>query len=184
MTNYIKSKFRQSVSFPLVLVVAFSGFNSGLLFNARPSYAYNEADLASIRSGNGIKDHLPDLSNADLSYMNFHRAFLIGANLSYANLSYADLSSAELEPIGYGVLGQNIIYTNLNHANLNHANLNYANLINANLNSANLNGANLSGAILSGANLNGANLNGAIYNVDTLFPENFDPRKAGAIMKK
>ena len=55
------------------------------------------------------------------------------------------------------------------------------------LNGAILNGAKLSGAILSGTDLRGAKLSstflsGAIYDQNTIWPQGFDPEKAGAIL--
>ena len=67
-------------------------------------------------------------------------------------------------------------------ADLTGANLAGANLKGANLNGANLAGANLLNADLSGADLNSAKLSGAFYDIQTKWPDGFDPIKAGAVL--
>lgn len=86
------------------------------------------------------------LSQADLSYTNFHQASLPQAILSRTNLLCANFSDADL---------QGAIFS---QANLRGADLTRANLSRANFTGANLLGANLSDADLSGANLTEANL--------------------------
>jgi uncharacterized protein YjbI with pentapeptide repeats len=158
MANFIKSKVQQSLSFLLVLVVAFSAFSGVLFVNPSPSYAFNKSDVD--RALSGLKN-LPgaDLSGADLS----------GANLSRANLSGADLSGAYLG-------GADLFGTNLSRANLIRADLSGAYLYEANLIRAYLSGANLSGADLSLADLSRA-----IADSKTIFPEGFDAVGAGVI---
>ena len=46
MANFIKSKVQQSLSFLLVLVIAFSAFSGVLFVSPSPSYAYDEETLA------------------------------------------------------------------------------------------------------------------------------------------
>jgi hypothetical protein len=123
MTNYIKSKIQQVISFLFVTVIAISVFCGELLLNPSPSYAYNQADYA--QAMNGIKD----LSGADLS-----RAKLSRAKLSEADLNGADLNGAKLS-----------------RADLSEADLSRAKLIGANLSGARLSGADLNGARLIGA---------------------------------
>ena len=113
MASYIKSKIQQSLSFLLVLVIAFSVFSGFLFLNPSPSYAYSQSDLS--RALIGDKDLIgADLSRADLSGAYLRRANLSGANLSGANLRRAYLSRA-----------------NLSGANLSGANLSDARLIGA-----------------------------------------------------
>ena len=119
MASYIKSKIQQSLSFLLVLVIAFSVFSGFLFLNPSPSYAYSQSDLSRALIGD------KDLIGADLS-----RADLSGAYLRRANLSDADLSGAYLR-----------------RAYLSRANLSGANLSGANLSGANLSDARLIGAI-------------------------------------
>ena len=118
MASYIKSKVQQSLSFLLVLVIAFSVFSGVLFLNPSPSYAFDEATLSQSdlsRALIGDKDLIgADLSRADLSGAYLRRANLSGANLSGANLRRAYLSRA-----------------NLSGANLSGANLSDARLIGA-----------------------------------------------------
>ncbi|MDM3853691.1 MAG: pentapeptide repeat-containing protein [Aphanizomenon gracile PMC649.10] len=107
MASYIKSKVQQSLSFLLVLVIAFSVFSGVLFLNPSPSYAYS-GNLGSVDySGR-------NLSRQDFSDTNLSGAYLRRANLSDANLSDANLSGA-----------------NLSGANLSGANLSDARLIGA-----------------------------------------------------
>ena len=108
MASYIKSKIQQSLSFLLVLVIAFSVFSGFLFLNPSPSYAYSQSDLSRALSGD--KD-------------------LIEADLSRANLRRARLSDADL--IGANLIGANLIGANLSDADLIGANLSDARLIGA-----------------------------------------------------
>lgn len=89
MASYIKSKVQQSLSFLLVLVIAFSVFSGFLFLNPSPSYAYSQ-DL----SGQDLSE--ANLIGANLSEANLSEANLINANLSGARLSGADLRRARL----------------------------------------------------------------------------------------
>lgn len=71
----------------------------------------------------------------------------------------------------------------LRGANLNGANLDGATLFNASLDHAWLKGTSLCGTILTNVNLMGATLTGALYNTSTRWPEGFDPKSAGALLK-
>jgi uncharacterized protein YjbI with pentapeptide repeats len=128
MASYIKSKVQQSLSFLMVLVIAFSVFSGVLFLNPSPSYAYNESDLSRARIGD------KDLSGSDLS-----RARLSGADLSYANLFKANLSGAIL--IGADLSGADLSRAKLSEAKLSQADLSQADLSRANLSEARLNGA-------------------------------------------
>lgn len=90
---------------------------------------------------------------------------LCGADLDNAILCSVNLEGKHLEGIA------------LRYANLSYANLKDASLIGADLMDAKLMSANLCGALLIGANLKNA-----IYDDSTIFPDDFDPKKAG--MKK
>ena len=110
MASYIKSKIQQSLSFLLVLVIAFSVFSGFLFLNPSPSYAYSQSDLsraligdkdligAYLRRANLRRAYLSDayLSGANLSGAYLRRANLSGAYLRRANLSGANLSDARL----------------------------------------------------------------------------------------
>ena len=104
-----------------------------------------------------------DLSRANLSFVNLHKADLSEANLSEADLSSANLSSAILRG-----------------ADLREANLSGADL--PPFSSANLSSAILRGADLREANLSGADLREAKYDNNTIWPDGFDPKAAGAVL--
>ena len=115
MASYIKSKVQQSLSFLLVLVIAFSVFSGVLFLNPSPSYAFDEATLSQALTGD------KNLFEANLSGANLSRADLRRANLSGANLSRADLSGADLS-------GARLIVADLSGADLIGADLSGADL--------------------------------------------------------
>jgi len=137
-----------------------------------------------------------DLSEANLSGANLDSADLSGAvklnkaNLHEANLPSINLSGAELiraNLSGANLTGANLSKANLFEASLIGAFLTEANLSRANLSRVKLNGASLSDADLSFANLSDADLNrtflgGVRYNDFTVWPANFVPDGAGAIL--
>jgi len=86
-------------------------------------------------------------------------------NLSNINLKEAKLEETNLE----GVILKNAIFEG-------------ANLREADFFECDLEGADFRSANLKGAYLEDANLSQAIYNIQTVFPEEFDPKKKG--MKK
>ena len=113
----------------------------------------------------------PDLSLADLTWVNrwfmglsgvnLAEAILSRANLSGVVIGGADLSNANLEKANLAeafLRRANLTGAFLSRADLSGADLREAKLSNANLSRANLDGANLKGANLSDANLNGASL--------------------------
>lgn len=94
MASYIKSKVQQSLSFLLVLVIAFSVFSGVLFLNPSPSYAYSR-NLGSVDySGRNLSRQ--DFSDANLSGAYLIGAYLIGADLTEADLTGARLSGARL----------------------------------------------------------------------------------------
>jgi uncharacterized protein YjbI with pentapeptide repeats len=94
MASYIKSKVQQSLSFLLVLVIAFSVFSGVLFLNPSPSYAYSR-NLGSVDySGRNLSRQ--DFSGAYLSGAYLIGAYLIGADLTEADLTGARLSGARL----------------------------------------------------------------------------------------
>ena len=94
MASYIKSKVQQSLSFLLVLVIAFSVFSGVLFLNPSPSYAFDEATLSQALTGD------KNLFGARLSGANLRGANLRGARLSGANLRGANLRGAYLSRAG------------------------------------------------------------------------------------
>lgn len=114
------------------------------------------------------------LIGADLRGSVLAQAILVGADLTYAKLNETELSGANLE-------GANLLGAILTHANLSSANLKGAQLERARLEGAELYDANLQGTNLDGVGLEKAFLKGALYNKDTIWPNEFDPEKAGAV---
>ena len=105
-----------------------------------------------------------ELTEANLSRVNFCSADLSGtilrhANCRDANFIWANLSEANLNHANLG--GADFFRTNLYGANLNRANCSQARFIEAELSRANLSEAELSRADLSEANLNESVLNQA-----------------------
>jgi hypothetical protein len=91
----------------------------------------------------------PDLSNAELSQLDFMQGNLNGANLSHTDLSWADL-------LGTSFVG----------ANLSGANLHGIDARDGNFADADLTGSDLAGACLINANFQGADLTAAyVYGV-------------------
>ena len=101
-----------------------------------------------------------DLSNQNLSGLDFSERNLKNIHLSFSNFSDADFSHANLA-------FANLYSVFFSFVNLSNANLSYVNLSHANLSCANLSRANLSEAYLSSANLSYADLSYAdLSNVD------------------
>jgi len=125
------------------------------------------------------------LREADLMGAHLINANLYSAQLRKANLRNADLSSADLSQTSLSharLINANLSNSRLDNADLFNADLSGANLSGANLRGAMLKEANLTHAYLSAANLNLADLSGAIYNIRTIWPDDFDPLAAGAIL--
>ena len=96
-------------------------------------------------------------------------------NIGGTNYEGADLRNENYE----GAILRN---WNFEGADLQEANFRKADLRGANLIGTDLRGANLIGADLRGANLDNTNFEGAKYSIgNTYWPDNFDPKKAGAI---
>src|SRR5262245_20257543 len=94
-----------------------------------------------------------DLSGADLSGRNFHRAYLRKANLSGTNFHAAHLCKATLSKAnlteanlcGACIRSAHLREANLSKANLSKADLSYSNLVDADLNDTNLFGCSIYG---------------------------------------
>lgn len=127
-----------------------------------------------------IAGNIKRLNREKVSNIFLSRAFLCEANLAGINLSEADLRDANLT--GTHIIGARLVGANLIFADLSRASLNDANLSNTDLWGTDFNEAFLSGANLSGANLKDAVLSGAKYNIHTIWPDDFDPVAAGAIL--
>ncbi len=140
----------------------------------------HQTDILQVIKNAYQKDERPDLRGIDLS----------GANLSFVNLRRADLSGANLT--GADLVGADLSFTNLSGVNLSEANMVKATLTWVNLTDAYLSGAdlfraeliwaNLVNADFSEAHLLEANLRAAKYNLNTIWPENFDPTQTNAVL--
>lgn len=106
-----------------------------------------------------------ELRCADFSRQRLHHVNFEGTDLTSADLRGADLRGAEMG--GAELLG---------------ADLTGADLRDVNLRGANLGRAILRGASLTGAKLWGADLTGAVYDIQTRWPDGFDPPSRGAVL--
>ncbi|HXD29513.1 MAG TPA: toll/interleukin-1 receptor domain-containing protein [Pyrinomonadaceae bacterium] len=105
-----------------------------------------------------------DLSKANLGSVDFSYANLIGSNFSNSNVSGAVFVGANLDGADFtGADGSDADFSkaNLTRAYLNSGRFGNAYLADAFLNQANLTDADLNGAVLRGARLDGANLSEA-----------------------
>ena len=112
-------------------------------------------------------------------------AHLVEANLIKANMDYANLENAWL--ILAKLNGARLISANLKNAQLASAKLNEAMIFDANLEQADLRDTHFEKAMLfdsnlSQANLHNAHLQGALYNKNTIWPIDFDPKLSGATL--
>jgi uncharacterized protein YjbI with pentapeptide repeats len=121
------------------------------------------------------------LQEANLHEANLHDANLHDANLFDANLWGANLQGADLQGAGLQASLQRaiLVQANLQGAFLQGANLQGANLFYADLEEANLEEANLWEAILLRVNLKGAKCT-----ADTVWPDGFDWKAAGVILRE
>ncbi|MBU0974045.1 MAG: pentapeptide repeat-containing protein [Proteobacteria bacterium] len=110
-----------------------------------------------------------------LSLNEFYDLIKKGMVFLKTDFSWAQLEGAAL---GYEVF----INASFKNANLKNADFLLGGLINTDLSYADMEGARLIGAKLSGSNLYRANLNGAKYSSSTIWPDNFDPIAAGAVL--
>ena len=116
-----------------------------------------------------------NLTGANLRRANLKGAYLFGANLTGATATDADLTGANLE------------WSTLNAANLDGATLRCADLTRANLTQASLRNTalpevNLIGTNLRGAETAGASLSAAIADLNTVWPDGFNPADAGVLI--
>lgn len=136
--------------------------NSKLIYSFLGSLNYFEPRGADLTMANLRKS---DFRRANLHDVNFTNAFMEKANFANASLINANLTGADLRD------------ANLTEANLAGANLTNTKLIGTNLQKAKLTEADLSKAIIENANFEGVS-----YAENTLWPKNFNPKKAGAIL--
>jgi len=119
------------------------------------------------------------LYEADLIYgiLTLERADLREADLGVAYLREADLSGANLREV-------NLSGAYMPKADLSWATLSGADLREADLSGANLREADLSGADLREASLSEANLERVTYDARTRWPDGFDPKTVGTVLKE
>lgn len=139
-----------------------------------------------------------DLRNADFYQANFQQARLQHADLRESNLFMADLAQSRLRysDLRNANLGfSRLIEARLQNARLCDANLSSADLTRADLRNCRLNGVDLNRAIVKDANLSAAQLAesdladcqalesanwaNAVFDKETSFPENFQPKNHG-----
>jgi hypothetical protein len=113
----------------------------------------------------GRRQPLPESTVLELYVTDLRRSLLFDANFQEANLMLARLQGSAL-----------------NGANLQGASLHDAKLHGANLDRANLQGAYLYGTNLQETSLDNTNLQDARADPQTLWPEGFDPRRAGVLL--
>ncbi|GAB4206730.1 MAG: pentapeptide repeat-containing protein [Roseiflexaceae bacterium] len=119
------------------------------------------------------------LAEADLSFANFTDAFMHSVRFS-PFISY----HPELRNNGYKqtkCFRSQFINTNLSYSWFSGSDLRFANFFGADLNEVIMNGTDLRGADLRVKNIIFATFNDSIYNIETIWPEGFNPVDAGAI---
>jgi hypothetical protein len=127
------------------------------------------AGLIETKDLNGIAMSGADLSGAQLVYREMREADFTGANLTRARLQGSDLRAAKF-------VRANLTDTSFHKADLRGADLSRAKVRNADFTQAHLEGANMRVVTLETADLK------ATYDDSTLWPDNFDPIKAGAVL--
>lgn len=128
------------------------------------------------------------LKGASLVYANLEGANLAGANLQETKLAGANLEGANLREahMEKSILVTSrlkeafLVSAHLEGGSLQGAHMQGAHLEGAYLQGAHLRGADLQGAYLQKADLQGTDLTDAIYDVQTKWPDRFDPEAAGA----
>jgi DNA-binding transcriptional MerR regulator len=116
-----------------------------------------------------------NLAGANLRMVNLNGAYLFGANLTGATLIEADLTDANLE-------WSTLKAANLDGATLRCADLTRANLAGANLRNTALPEANLIGTNLKGAEIAGASFSAVVADLNTVWPDGFNPAGAGVLI--
>lgn len=160
-------------------------------------------DVLEIIKSARSQGRLPELRNVKLVGIDLNGENLSGVDFTKADLSFADLEQANLEHTIFqrATLDNAILVrahmknANLRRASLKDTNLYKPTLTNADLSEidlkttkvdfdgAHLDYSKLFETDLSGHDLTGAILTGAEYSNSTVWPDDFDPKKAGAILK-
>jgi uncharacterized protein YjbI with pentapeptide repeats len=133
---------------------------------------------------NGLNLHRALLENKDIHDSSFLNTDLRGAFLANSNFSNCDFSEASL--ITAYLINSIIKNANLQRCKAFGCNFSGADLRNASLNDAEVNGADFSYCRLQGSTMtckgiNMALLQDVVYDDSTIWPQNFDPDKAGCL---
>lgn len=113
-----------------------------------------------------------DLSGLSLNSVDLGSMDLYGANLNSTQLTNAWLNNTDLKKA-------NLFAANLEGATLEYADLSYSQLWEVNMRNAKLDHAILNGANLTNARLENASFSDTIYDSETIWPKNFNPKVAG-----
>ena len=135
-----------------------------------------------------------DFKNASIEEANLAGVDFTGSNLSKASLLLSKYDCSTIWPKNFNPSKKGAVLpsdacetTNYTPPvlpqDLSGRDLTNLNLRNADLSNHILKGAKLSGSNLSGADLKKADLTAVEFNCDTIWPENFDPIKAGAYLE-
>ena len=167
-----------------------AGASAGGVVSTVLIVAYRPSDVAHVSAGKVRVDQALVLGVVDAPALIragwFGGANLRGADLRDADLWDADLRDADLRDANLrdaNLRGAYLTGAYLTRTDLTDANLTDANLRDANLRGAYLGGANLGGANLGAANLRAADLWDASANRLTVWPDGFDPKAAGVIVR-
>lgn len=138
--------------------------------NSVPGYARWGATTAGPNYGGETPTEFPviDFKGENVDYFDYRSAWLPGSNMQDASMKFVNFQSSNLAKV------------NMSAADLTGAVLYNVVFDDANLSNANLYGADLRKARLKGTDLKGANLRNAIYDKETIWPDGFDPKAAGA----
>jgi uncharacterized protein YjbI with pentapeptide repeats/N-acetylneuraminic acid mutarotase len=135
----------------------------------------------------GAKGPGKDFTNIDLTSLpNGYFTKAQSADFSYANFSNGDLASRNFYLTD--LIEANFTNSNLENSTFRRADLTKAIFQSANLSNSNLTGTKLTGTNFVDSNLTNAaldenhNLSGATYSLKTVWPANFDPIAAGALL--
>ncbi|MEM8673058.1 MAG: pentapeptide repeat-containing protein [Cyanobacteria bacterium P01_G01_bin.67] len=118
-----------------------------------------------------------NLDSSNLAEAELKKANLSNSSLRLSNLTGANLEKAILQKVDFECACLNQV--NLTDAHLEGSNFRKANLREADLRDGYLVNVSFAGADLRSTKLQGANLKGALYDSETVFDPEFDPRKIG-----
>ena len=124
-----------------------------------------------------------DLRSANMDDLDLTGAILIGSNLVLSNFEGTRLDEAEFSTQGGVFCSAHLEGSYLHRASFVRADLRGAFLTHADFTNANFTEAKVEGADLRGVNLDTATFTNAVADGTTKWPEGFDPKAAGVILK-